>query len=288
MFGLRSDGKKIKNIDPFMKLVPHIMFDRNDAMVMQAQDYDCTGIDAYINEKREKEGIRFSYLDILVTAIVRTVAQRPKLNRFIMNGRVFKRNNIQVAFAVKKKLVDTAEETTVKLTFDGTESIYDVKERVDAIIAENKGLDKRNDTDDIAKILTRVPNFMIKIMVRFLKFLDKHGMLPRSIIDASPFHTSVFLVHLKSIKMPPVYHHIYNFGTTGTFISMGQEKYEPVVVDRQSKEIQVRKMLKAGVVIDERISDGLYNSLSLRLFKEIMENPSILDKRLDSIIKDED
>ncbi len=288
MFGLRSDGKKIKNIDPFMKLVPHIMFDRNDAMVMQAQDYDCTGIDAYINEKREKEGIRFSYLDILVTAIVRTVAQRPKLNRFIMNGRVFKRNNIQVAFAVKKKLVDTAEETTVKLTFDGTESIYDVKERVDAIIAENKGLDKRNDTDDIAKILTRVPNFMIKIMVRFLKFLDKHGMLPRSIIDASPFHTSVFLVHLKSIKMPPVYHHIYNFGTTGTFISMGQEKYEPVVMDRQSKEIQVRKMLKAGVVIDERISDGLYNSLSLRLFKEIMENPSILDKRLDSIIKDED
>ena len=288
MFGLRSDGKKIKNIDPFMKIVPHIMFHRNDAMVMQSQDYDCEGIDNYILEKRKSEGIRFTYLDILVAGIVRTLSQRPKLNRFIMNGKVYKRNNIQVSFAVKKKLIDAAEETTVKLTFDGTESIYDIKEKVEAIVNENKGMDTKNDADKVAKILTRVPNFLIKAMVRFLMFLDKHGMLPKALIDVSPFHTSVFLVHLKSIKMPPVYHHIYNFGTTGIFISMGQEKYEPVVKNRETKEIVVKKMLKAGVVVDERISDGLYNSLSLRLFKKIMENPSLLDKRNDDVIKDLD
>ena len=288
MFGLRSDGKKIKKIDPVMKMVPHIMFYRNDAMVMQAQDYDCEGMDNYIQEKRETEGIRFTYLDILVSAIVRTLAQRPKLNRFIMNGKVYKRNNIQVSFAVKKKLIDAAEETTVKLTFDGTESIYDVKEKVDAVIKENKGMDKQNETDNIAKILTRVPNFFIKWMVRFLMFLDKHGMLPKSVIEASPFHTSVFLVHLKSIKMPPVFHHIYNFGTTGLFVSIGQEKYEPVVKDRQTKEIVVKKMLKAGVVADERISDGLYNSLSLRMFHKIMENPSQLNERLTEVVKDDD
>ncbi len=288
MFGLRSDGKKIKNIDPFMKFVPHIMFHRNDAMVMQSQDYDCEGMDNYILEKRKTEGIRFTYLDILVAAIVRTISQRPKLNRFIMNGKVYKRNNIQVSFAVKKKLIDEAEETTVKLTFDGSESIYDIKEKVDAIIKENKGMEIKNDTDKVAKMLTRVPNFMIKIMVRFLMWLDKHGMLPKSLINVSPFHTSVFLVHLKSIKMPPVYHHIYNFGTTGIFISIGTEKYEPVVKDRQTKEIVVKKMLKAGVVVDERISDGLYNSLSLRIFKNIMEDPTILDKRNDNVIKDVD
>lgn len=288
MFGFRSDGKRIKNIDPFMKIVPHIMFERNDAMVMQSQDYDCSKIDAYLKEKRTNEGIRFSYLDILVTSIVRTLAERPKLNRFIMNGRVYKRNNIQVAFAVKKKLVDAAEETTVKLTFDGTESIYEVKEKVDAIIKENKGMDKKNGTDRLAKILTRVPNFLIKWTVRFLMFLDRHGMLPKAVLDVSPFHSSVFLVHLKSIKMPPVFHHIYNFGTVGTFISMGQEKYEPVVKNRETKEIEVKKMLKAGVVIDERISDGLYNSLSLRVFKNYMDNPSLLDKKLDKKVEDLD
>jgi len=210
------------------------------------------------------------------------------MNRFIMNGKIYKRNNIQVSFAVKKKLVDAADETTVKLTFEGTESIYDVKKRLDAVIKENKGMDKKNDTDNLAKFLTIVPNFMIKIMIRFIMFLDKHGMLPKSVIEVSPFHTSVFLVHLKSIKMPPVFHHIYNFGTTGIFISMGQEKYEPVVKNRQTKEIIVKKMLKAGFVVDERICDGLYNSLSLRIFKDIMENPYILDERLDHIEKDVD
>lgn len=288
MFGLRSDGKKIKNIDPFMKFVPHIMFHRNDAMVMQAQDYECEGLDNYILEKRKTEGIRFTYLDVLIAAMVRTISLRPKLNRFIMNGRVYKRNNIQISFAVKKKLIDAAEETTVKLTFDGTESIYDIKEKVDAIILANKGMDKKNDTDKVAKILTRVPNFIIKITVRFLMWLDKHGMLPKALINASPFHTSVFLVHLKSIKMPPVFHHIYNFGTTGLFVSIGQEKYEPVVVDRETKEIVVKKILKAGVVADERISDGLYNSLSLRIFKKMMEDPRELDQRNDNVIKDVD
>lgn len=288
MFGLRSDGKRIKNIDPVMKMVPHIMFDRNDAMVMQSQDYDCEGMDNYILEKRKTENIRFTYLDILVSAFVRVISKRPKMNRFIMNGKVYKRNNIQISFAVKKKLVDTAEETTVKLTFDGTESIYDVKEKLDAIIKENKGVAKENETDKVAKLLTKVPNFFIKWSVRFLKFLDLHGMLPKSMIEASPFHTSVFLVHLKSIKMPPVFHHIYNFGTTGVFISMGQEKYEPVVLNRETKEIVVRKMLKAGVVVDERISDGLYNSLTLRYFKQIMEDPRILDQKNDEVIHDLD
>ncbi|MBI9009403.1 MAG: 2-oxoglutarate dehydrogenase [Tenericutes bacterium] len=286
MFGLRSDGKRIKNIDPFMKIIPHIMFDRTDAMVMQSQDYDCSGIDEFIQDKRKTEGIRFSYLDILASAIVRTLAQRPKMNRFCVNGRVFARNNIQVAFAIKKKLVDSAEETTVKLTFEGTENIYEIKEKIDAVIKENKGVEVKNDVDKISKILTRVPNFLIKFMVRFLMFLDKHGMLPKSIIDVSPFHTSVFLVHLKSIKMPPVFHHIYKFGTTGTFISIGQEKYEPVVKNRETKEIVVKKMLKAGVVVDERISDGLYNSLTLRLFKQLMENPHLLETKLDKKVED--
>lgn len=285
MFGHRSDGKKIKNIDPFMKIVPHIMFDRNDAMVMQAQDYDCEGIDNFILEKR-KEDVRFTYLDILVASFVRVLSKRPKLNRFIMNGKVYKRNKIQVSFAIKKKLIDAAEETTVKLTFDGTESIYDVKEKLDAIIKENKGTEKKNGTDKVAKMLTRVPNFLIKWSVRFLMFLDLHGMLPKSIIEVSPFHTSIFLVHLKSIKMPPVFHHIYNFGTTGIFISMGSEKYEPVVKSADKNEIVIKKMLKAGIVVDERIADGLYNSLSLRLFKQIMEDPHILEKRNDEVIKD--
>ncbi len=286
MLGFRSDGKKVKNIDPVMRLVPHIMFDRNDAMVMQLQEIDCENMDKYILDKRKNEGLRLTYMDIVMASFVRVVSLRPKLNRFIVNGRIYKRNNIQISLAVKKKLTDQAEETTIKLTFDGTESIKEVMEKVHQTVKENKG-DIQNDTDNIAKILTRVPNLLIKIMVRFLMWLDKHGMLPKSVIDASPFHTSIFLVNLKSIKMETVYHHIYNFGTTGIFVSMGKETMEPKVINPLTNEVGVKKIMKMGIVVDERISDGLYNSLSLREFKKIMENPYILDEKNDNVVLDD-
>ena len=286
MFGLRSDGKKIKKIDPLMRIVPHIMFYRNDAQVMQLQEIDCEAMDNYILDKRRTEGLRLTYMDIAIASFVRVVSLRPKLNRFIVNGRIFKRNNIQISLAVKKKLVDTTDETTIKITFDGTESIMEVMEKVHKTVNENKG-DITNDTDKIAKFLTKAPNFFIKVMVRFLMWTDKHGMLPKSIIEASPFHTTIFLVNLKSIKMETVYHHIYNFGTTGLFVSMGKETLEPRVINQATKEIGVKKIMKMGIVVDERITDGLYNSLSLREFKKIMENPYILDQKNDNVVLDD-
>ena len=287
MFGRRSDGKKVKNIDPFMKIIPHIMYRRTDAMVGQYQDYDAEKIDAYIKDKRETEGVRYNYMHVVLAAFVRVISQRPKINRFIINGRVYRRNNIQVSFAIKKKLIDGAAESTVKMTFDGSETIADLKEKIDAVIKENKGIQKVNKTDKIAeRIMKGMPNFLAKGIVNFLKFIDKHGMLPKSVLEASPFHTSIFFVHLKSIKMPPVLHHIYDFGSTGVFVTMGEEKYQPVVVDRKTKEVQVKKILPAGIVIDERICDGLYNSLSLRLFKEILENPYVLDNPPAEVIQD--
>ncbi len=287
MFGHRSDGKKIKKIDALMRIVPHIMFQRNDAMVMQLQDVDCTEMDRFIAEQRKTKDIHFTYMDIVIAAAIRVLAKRPKLNRFVVNGRIYKRNNIEISFVIKKMLTDKGDETTVKLTFDGTESIYDVRDRIVEVVKENKGQDKVNTTDKIANALVGgLPNFLIKGLVRFLMWLDKHGMLPKAIIKASPFHTSLFLTNLKSIKMETVFHHIYNFGTTGIFVSMGKEKYEPVV-NQRTKEIYPKKIMKMGVVVDERITDGLYNSHSLMEFKKIIEKPEILTQRNDDVVPDE-
>ena len=285
MFGLRSDGKKIKNIDPIMKLSPHIMPHRNDAMVMSVYDIDCTGMDEYIF-KRRKDGVRVNYMDVTVTAMMRVMASRPRLNRFIMNGRVFRRNDVQLAFTIKKALKDGADETTVKLTFKGTETLDDVKAMIDKEVIANSKVSAVNDTDKLAKLFTIVPNFMIKFMVGTVKFLDKHGMLPRSILNLSPFHTSVFLTNMKSIKMNYVLHHIYNFGTTSMFMSMGKEKYIPIVLDAEEKTFGVKKIFQLGCTIDERICDGLYFGNSIREFQRLMENPSILDTPLEAKVED--
>lgn len=288
MFGFRSDGKKVKNIDPFMKIVPHIMFNRNDAMVMKTEEIDCAKLDAYILKKRKEEQVKIDYMDIIIAAFVRVYSLRPKLNRFIVNGRIFKRNNIQVSFSIKKKLMDSAEETALKVTFDGSESIYEVREKIHKIIKENSGIQKRNAVDKLAALFTKGPNFLIKWTVRLFMWLDKHGMLPKSILEASPFHTSVFLVNSRSIKMSPVFHHIYNFGTTGTFVSMGKENFEPVITNPNKQEISVKKIMRFGIVIDERICDGLYNSLSLKELNRIMANPEVLDEKNLQVVKDED
>lgn len=286
MFGFRSDGKRIKTIDPLMKMAPHIMPERNDAQVMALYEIDCKGMDEYIFAKRHQNNIRFTYMDVLIASMVRVLALRPRLNRFIMNRRIFKRNNIQISVAVKKALKDSADETTIKLTFTGKENIFEVKEIIDREVQANAKQSAFNETDKTAKLLSSIPNFLIKFAVAILKWMDKHGILPKSLIKASPFHTSLFLTNMKSIKMDYVYHHIYNFGTTSHFVSMGKEKYQPVVVNPEEGKIEAVKILKAGLVIDERICDGLYNSLSLREFVKLMENPSALETGLEEIVQD--
>ncbi|MDD3477889.1 MAG: hypothetical protein PHP32_03355 [Candidatus Izemoplasmatales bacterium] len=287
MFGLRSDGKRIKTIDPLMKIVPHIMPERNDSMVMSKYEIHCQPLDEYIFKKRKENNLRFTYMHILIAAMVRTLAMRPKINRFIMNGRVFKRNDITISFIVKKRLVDTSEEETIKMKFKGTEDIFQIKEMIDEQISKNTGETHGNDADALAKLLTMVPNFLIKLMVGFLKFLDKHGMLPKSIVELSPFHTSIFLTNLRSIKMNYAYHHIYNFGTTSIFVSMGKEKYDPIVIDPDQNQLGAIKVMDAGIVIDERICDGLYYGNTVREFMKLMVYPELMETPLEAKVEDQ-
>lgn len=84
MFGFRSDGKELKNIGPFYKLVPHIMKRRSDAHVYYTQDIPLPKLDEYI-KKKDEEGINISYMTIIYAALIRIIAEKPFLNRFIMD-----------------------------------------------------------------------------------------------------------------------------------------------------------------------------------------------------------
>ena len=278
MFGRRSDGKKLKNIDPIIRLTSFIMPQRYDAMVNSRNRIDCTKIDEFIKRKAE-EGIKISYMDIVIAGLVRMYALRPKLNRFIMNGNIYSRNKIQIAFTVKKRLLDTSDETTVKLDFDGTENLYQVKEKIDAEVAKNKGDDASNGTDKTAKILLKLPTWLLKFVMGIIKCLDRHGNLPKSLINVSPFHTSCFLTNMRSINASYVYHHIYDFGTTGLFISMGKDSLEPIV-NPITEQIEIKKVMDMGLVIDERICDGLYNSYAIKIGSKYIENPELLEEGL--------
>lgn len=274
MFGHRSDGKKIKKLTPIFKIMPCVMLDRADSQVYFKQDIALKHLDEYIDRKTE-EGIRLSYMNIIYAAIVRIIGERPRLNRFAMNGALYQRNKIYVSLVIKKSLTDDGMETPLKLKFNGDENIFEIKEKLDATIEKNKDVEAANKTDKLVSILSAIPSGLIRAIVKFLMFLDKHGIMPKKIIEASPFHTSVFLTNVGSLGIDSIYHHIYNFGTTSMFFSMGKKKKSYICEDEKFKE---EKCITLAFVGDERICDGYYYASSFKLLSKYLKKPELLEE----------
>lgn len=276
MFGFRSDGVRVKDIDAETALVPIIMKTRNDAMNFNVVELRCEPFDEWIKEKREKEGISFSYMDILLAGAIRLYASRPHLNRFAVAGRVYQRNGLFVSFTVKKGLNDESPDATMKIRFTGRENIYEVKEILDKHIKQ--AMEEKNGTEKTARAFRLIPNCLVRFAVNTLKVLDHFGIMPKKLIEVSPFHTSFYFTNLKSIHGDYIHHHLYNFGTTGMFYSIGKEKMEPVV---DGDEIKIGKVLKMGMTTEERYCDGFYFVKSVRMFKKWMLDPHVLEEGLD-------
>lgn len=274
MFGHRSDGKKVKNLPPIFRVIPCIMLERCDSEVYFKQDIPLKTLDEYI-DKKAVEGIRLSYMNIIYAALVRIIHERPRLNRFAKNGTIYQRNKIFVSLAIKKSLTDDGQETVTKIPFDGTENILEIKEKLDAVVGENKDTKTENSMDKTAKILSLVPNGVILSAVKFLNFLDKHEIMPKSLINASPFHTSVFLTNVGSLGIDSIYHHLYNFGTTSMFFSMGKKKKSYIY---EEDEIHEEKCITIAFVGDERICDGYYYATSFKQLVKYLKKPELLEE----------
>lgn len=272
----RPDGVRVWDIEPYTKIMPYIMKRRSDAQNMFLAEIICDPIDDFIKKERDK-GNRITYLHVVMAGLVRLYSQREKMNRFIMNGKIYQRNSIQLSFVVKKALRDDAFDTTITLDFDGTENIYEVAKKIDDAIRENTS-NASNDVDKTANMLTKAGPGMIKFVVGLIKFLDKINCLPKSILKVSPFHASCFVTNMKSIKTDYIYHHIYDFGTIGMFVGLGKEAEKPIV---KNGEITIGKIMNLGIVMDERFCDGLYYANSFRKFSEVLADPSVLLEKYD-------
>lgn len=284
MFGKRPDGRRLKNLAPIQMIMPYVMKERSDSMNMYEDTFDCAPMDRYI-QKKEAEGLKVGYMHILIAAIVRLIALRPQLNRFCMNGRIYARPKIWVSFVVHPTLRNDSEGTTIKMCFEGTETITEIAQMINERVAQETVLrTEENGTDKLLRTLMhKIPGFLIKFVVDTLMWMDKHNIMPKAIIELSPFHTSFFVTNLKSLGISHIFHHTYNFGTTGLFFAMGKEKRIPVV---KNGEIVEEKHMSFGLVSDERFCDGLYFANSLRLMRKFMKNPESLEKPLDKKAED--
>lgn len=288
MFGKRPDGRVIKTLAPMEKIIPYIMKERHDSMTMYEDNFDCAPLDAYIREKRE-QGIKVTYMHILIAAAVRMIALRPALNRFVMRGRIYARNKIWMSFTLHHSLRDEDDvESTIKVCFDGTETIFEVIEKINKVIESEttewkSAKDSGNSADKMIHLLDHLPGFVFRWAVNLLMWMDKHNIMPKAIVELSPFHTSFFLTNLKSLGINHVFHHVYDFGTTGLFLAMGKEQTVPVF---NGDEVVKRKQMPFGLVSDERFCDGLYFSRSIRQMRKLMKNPALLEEPLEKKLED--
>lgn len=284
MFNKRPDGRRIKNIEPMQLITSYLMPKRFDAMNMYEDTFPCEAWDEYIKEK-EAQGIKLGYMHIFIAGIVRLLALRPRLNRFVMHGKVYARPKIWVSFVVHPTLALNSEGTTIKLAFEGTETILEIAEKInEAIQKETTKRTGENGTDKLARVLTLIPSPILHFVIGILMWMDRHNMLPKFIINLSPFHTSFFITNLKSLGINHIFHHTYEFGTTGLFFAMGKEKNIPVI---KKGEVVEEKHMPFGLVSDERFCDGLYFALALRELRKMMRNPVCLETPLEAKVEDD-
>lgn len=283
MFGKRPDGRRLRTVEPLQLITGFLMKKRYDSMNMYEDTINCAAWDTYIKEK-EAQGLKLGYMHIFIAGVVRMIAKWPRLNRFVMNGKIYTRPKIWVSFTIHPELHIDSPDTTIKLCFEGTETILEIAQTInDAIRKETVLRQEENGTDKLARFLTALPSWILNIVATVLMWMDRHNMMPKSIIEFSPFHTSFYITNLKSLGINHVYHHTCEFGTNGLFFAMGKEKNIPVA---HKDEVVIEKHMGFSLVSDERFCDGLYYALALREFRKIMKNPAALETPLEK--KEED
>ncbi len=278
---MRADGKRLRNADPMYQVAAHIMAKRSDAMNMITLDIPIEPMNKYLNEKR-KEGKRYSHLSLIIAAYLQTLAEYPALNRFVVNKSIYARNEIAVGMVVLKGGKIDSHGTMSKLYLEREYTLDDVQETIEKYIEDNRSEENENGTDKIIKILLSIPG-LLRFGVCFFKMLDKFGLLPKKIIDVSPFHVSAVVTNLASIRTNHIYHHVYDFGTTSIALAMGNLREVP---KRVKGEIVFERCMPIGMVMDERIASGSYFALAFRKFKKLLSNPELLETPSEIIKKD--
>lgn len=267
---MRADGKLAKEKSVIASAIPYIMPKRYDAQNFITEYADMEILRRYIHQKR-KEGIRIPYMTLILAAYFKAYQENPKINRFIMNKRIYDRNHFCVSFMILKKRADgMPDETSIKVYFEDSDDVFSINRKIEESIAKNQDSTTNNATDKFAGFMLSLP-LLPTLVVGLVKLLDRYGLLPRKIIDLSPFHTSLFITNLASINTSAIFHHCYEFGTTGVFICMGKP-----VANYINGEYR-KKLIPLSCVLDERICTGHEYAQFWASFQRYLKHPELLE-----------
>ena len=277
-FGDRRDATLIRQQDGMHLIMPMIYPNRCDNEAYISERIDLTAINAYLAEKNKTEtDFPYTMFHLVVAALLRTITQRPKLNRFIVNSNFYQRNEVSAAFVVKKQFSDKGAEALAFLHSREDNTLADVHEYIRKQVQDCRS-EKVDSSTENMDILNKLPRWLGKTAVKFIMWLDKHGWVPKDMVATDPYYSSVVISNLGSIKLKCGYHHLTNWGTCSLFCIIGEKKKSPFF--NEDGSVDMRETLDLGLTIDERLADGYYYSKSVRMLKYLLEHPEELEKPL--------
>lgn len=285
-WGDRADGRLIRSTPAIDRISPYIMVNRTGANNLFSASVEITEVEKYVRRKRQ-EGLQgFGISHVIIAAYVRTIAKYPALNRFVAGQKVYSRGeDIVLSMTVKKELSLSSPDTVIKAHLSPYDTAEDVYRKFNAQVEEAKNTPLDSGTDNTAGLLAMIPGIVLKFVVWLLKTLDYFGLIPGFLLEISPFHGSAYFTSMASLGIPPVYHHLYDFGTIPVFCAFGRKRRATETVDGEAVN---RKYVDLKFNLDERICDGYYYASLIKHFVRILKNPSVLDQPPSVVEKDID
>jgi len=273
----RSDGTYLKNLHFFTQLLPYLMPTRTESAIYFEQEFDVTKTLEYVKKKTDN-GFKVTLFYIILYAVVRVVAQRPKVNRFVSGYRYYQRNRISFNFVAKRELSDEGEEINITMSFSPLLSLEEFCRKIhDYISSIKKG--SSTSTEKVNSLVARLPRSLIKLFIWGIKFLDYHNALPKSAIDALPFFSTVFFTNTGSVGIDAPFHHNFEIGNCGIFSAIGKIRKENCA--NSDGTVETKDKVKITFTFDDRITDGIYCARAVDMIRDFVENPEKLEAQLE-------
>lgn len=277
-FGDRKDGRLLRELDALHFVTGVLYPNRCDNEAFISETIDLTNINEYL-KKKNYDGIDYKYnlFQIVNTAILKTITLRPKLNRFIVNGNFYQRYGVSTSFVIKKQFKDSGEEALAFIRAKDSDSIDTIHDEIKRQVMEGRS-EKKDSSSQSMDFFNKIPRCVSKFLLHFVMWLDKHGWVPKFLIDYDPYYSSCVISNLGSVKMKSGYHHLTNWGTCSMILLIGQIKKRPMFDDEGN--VKMIESVDLGLTIDERLADGYYYSKTIQLLKHLLENPELLEEDL--------
>ncbi len=287
-WGDRNDGRKIRTLAPMAQITAYFQVERNTCSNLFEEAFEITHIDRYIRQKRREGLTDFGITHVLLAAYVRGIAKYPQLNRFISGQKVYSRgDDIQYCMVIKKEMTVDSPDTSIKVHLNPRDTAEDVYRKLNAAVESVKATQELDSSlDGLIQYLNLIPSIVLKFVVWLLKLLDYFGMLPKFLTELSPFHGSLFFTSMGSLGIPPIYHHLYDFGNLPCFGAFGCKR-RALEVQEDGSVVQ-KKYIDVRFVLDERICDGYYYATFFKHYRRLLAHPEVLDNPPEEVVRDID